>query len=125
MSFLIPPRTSFVRLTLSKSLTAYGCPLPDILSQPSMQKRRRNVQRLPPAGWRTRSLTTFSRGIMRALPSDQRVRALPQRPLACTSVTNWSLPLLASAPDIGARCQAAITLSSWRLTACPTVKSTT
>jgi len=124
MSFLIPPRTSFVRLTLSKNSTAYGCPPPGILSQPSMQKRRRHVQRPLPAGWKTRNWTTFSQGIMRALPSGQRVRALPQRPRVCTSVTNWSLPLLASAPDIGARCQAAITLSSWRLTGCLTVKST-
>jgi len=74
---------------------------------------------------RTRTWTTFSQGIMRALPSAQRVRALPQRPLAFTSVTNWSLPLLVSAPDIAARCQAAATHSSWRLTACLTVKFTT
>lgn len=90
-----------------------------------MQKRCRHVQRSLPAGWKTRNWTTFSQGIMRALPSGQRVRVLPQRPRVCTSVTNWSLPLLASAPDIGARCQAAITLSSWRLTGCLTVKSTT
>jgi hypothetical protein len=50
MSFLIPPQTSFVRLTLRKNSTVYGCPPPEILSQPSMQKRRRNVQRLLPAG---------------------------------------------------------------------------
>jgi len=116
---------AFVRPTSSKSSTVYGCPLPPILSQPSMQKRRGNVQRPLPVGWRTRTWTTFSQGIMRALPSAQRVRALPQRPLAFTSVTNWSLPLLVSAPDIAARCQAAATHSSWRLTACLTVKFTT
>jgi hypothetical protein len=125
VSFLIPPRTSFEKLTSNKNSTAYGCRVPDILSQPLMQKRCWNVQRLLPEGWRARNWTTFSRGIMRALPSGQRVHALPHRPLACTSVTPWSLPFLASVPGISARCQAAINRSSWRLTGCPTVKSTT
>ena len=125
VSFLIPPRTSFVRLTLSKSSTVYGCPQRAILSQPSMQNPRGNVKRPLPVGWRTRTWTTFSQGIMRALPSGQLVRALPQQPLAFTSVTSWSLPLLASAPDIAARWRAAAIRTSWRLTACLTVKSTT
>jgi hypothetical protein len=73
-----------------------------------MQKLRGNMQRRPPAGWRTRTWMTYSQNIMRALQSGQRVRALPQPQLACTSVTSWSLPLLASAPDIAARYQAAL-----------------
>src|SRR5262245_2420282 len=59
------------------------------------------------------------------LPSGKRVRALPQPQLACTSVTNWSLPLRASVPDFVANSPAALTRSLWRLTACPIVKSTT
>ena len=76
--FFISPQTSFVKLSLSENSTVYGCPPPEVLSQHSMQRPRRNVRRLLPAGWRTRNWTAFSQGIMRALPCGQRVPALPR-----------------------------------------------